>query len=53
METVKAALKNMLWCPGTDDAAGDTLMNWCVHASDLMGAVCAKQAETCTLTLQH
>lgn len=36
---------------GTGDAAGDELMNWCVHARDLMGALRVKQAETCTVTL--
>lgn len=40
-------------CLGTGDAAGDKLMNCCVHACNLMGAVCVKQAETCTVTLQH
>lgn len=38
-------------CLGTGDAASDELMNWCVHACNLMGAVRVKQAETCTVTL--
>lgn len=35
-------------CLGTGDAAGDELMKC---SCDLMGTVCVKQAETCTVTL--